>query len=86
MKQDVLYAELPLSVVNKGSYDLEAHISTAKHKKQSRIVIIPQRPANFLLNKIKKKTEEHIIAAEEASSFHAVKNHLLYRYMDCTLN
>jgi hypothetical protein len=47
-----------MSVANKGSYDLEAHISSAKqthtHRK-SRYGIIPQRPVNFLLNKIKKK-------------------------------
>jgi hypothetical protein len=40
------------SVANKGSYDLEAHINIAKHKKQIFSCQITQRPVNFLLNKI----------------------------------
>jgi hypothetical protein len=45
-----------MSVSNESSFDFESHITTAKHKNKSRVVIISQWLV--LLNKIKKETEE----------------------------
>jgi hypothetical protein len=46
-------------VANKDSYDLEAHINSAKqtntHAQKIQYVIIPQRSVNILLHKIEKQ-------------------------------
>jgi hypothetical protein len=66
-----------VSVADRSSYYLEVHISTAKHKKQIKNCIIPQRSVNFLLNKIQNRR------IEEATLLHAVK-YDLPTSMNCT--
>jgi hypothetical protein len=44
-----------LSVLNKGRYDLESHINTDTHINKPRVVIIPERLLNLLLNKIQEQ-------------------------------
>jgi glycyl-tRNA synthetase (class II) len=76
------YCKTFVSVANKGSYDLEAHINTAKHKKQNQSChSTPNISEPFI--KQHSKTEERVIATEAARSFHAVKHHLSHRPMEC---
>jgi glycyl-tRNA synthetase (class II) len=70
-------------VANKGSYDLEAHVNSAKHKKQIQSCRNTPKVSDFFI-KQNSKTEERVIATEGALSFRAVKHHLPYRSMDCT--
>lgn len=66
-----------VSLAERSGYDWEAHISTAKHKKQIDSCIITQRSVNFLLYKIQNER------TEEAVSLHAVK-YDLSTSMNCT--
>jgi hypothetical protein len=76
------------SVANKGSYDLEAHINSAKHthtNTKSRFVIISQRLVNFFI-KQNSKAEEWAVTTEGALSFDAVKHYIGGNYSsDCPL-
>jgi hypothetical protein len=71
-----------MSVANKGSYDLEAHINTVKHKKQIRGCHNTTKVSEFYI-KQNSETEEWVIATERTLSFLVIK-HNLYRSMDCT--
>jgi hypothetical protein len=62
---------------------LEAHVNSAKHKKQIQSCCNTPEVSEFFI-KQNSKTEEWVIATEGALSFHAVKHHLSYRFMDCT--
>jgi hypothetical protein len=64
-------------------FDLEAHVNSAKHKKQTQSCSNTPQVSEFFIKR-NSKTEERIIATEGALSFHAVKHHLSYISMDCT--
>jgi hypothetical protein len=65
-----------MSVANKGRCDLEAHISTAKHKKQIQSCIIAPAVGESFIEQ-NSKTEEWVTTTEGALSFHAVKISLI---------
>jgi glycyl-tRNA synthetase (class II) len=72
-----------MSVANKGSYDLEAHVNSAKHKEQIQSCHNTPKVSEFFI-KQNSKTEERVVATEGELSFLAVKHHLPCRSMDCT--
>ncbi|KAL4082856.1 hypothetical protein QTP88_029512 [Uroleucon formosanum] len=74
-----------VSVANKGSYDLKAHLDTTKHKSRiaSSAVSSSNNLSNFVINK---NTPEilKVSAVEGTLTFHTVVHHHSFRLMDCT--
>jgi hypothetical protein len=66
-----------VSVANKGSYDSEARINTAKHEKQIQNCYTIQKVGEFFI-KQNSKTEEQLTATEGSWLLHLVKHHLSY--------
>ncbi|KAF0706685.1 protein FAM200B-like, partial [Aphis craccivora] len=74
-----------VSVANKGSYDLKAHLDTTKHK--SRIASSAVSSSVILDNFVINKNTHDILkvsAVEGTLAFHTVVHHHSYRSMDCT--
>jgi hypothetical protein len=67
---DCITCKTSVSVINKGSYDLEAHLNTAKHKKQIQNCHNTRNVSNFFI-KHHSKTGKRVTATEGALSFHA---------------
>jgi hypothetical protein len=85
MKQCII-CRIFISVANKGSYGLEAHINSDKDAgthTQIQICYNTPKVSEFSINRIK-KTDERAIATEGALSLYAVKHHLSCRSMGCT--
>jgi hypothetical protein len=72
-----------MSVPNRGSYDWEAHINTARHKNQIESCHNTPKVSEFLI-KQNSKTEERVIAAVGELLCHNVKHYLTNRYIDRT--
>ncbi|KAL4101263.1 hypothetical protein QTP88_021283 [Uroleucon formosanum] len=74
-----------VSVANKGSYDLKAHLDTTKHKSRiaSSAVSSSNNLSNFVINK---NTPEilKVSAVEGTLAFHTVVHHHSFQSMDCT--
>lgn len=73
-----------VSVANKGSSDLRAHIETTKHKTAVRGETSPAKLTEYFVRP--GKAEHMVNAAEGTYAFHTVKHHHSYRSMDCTTN
>ena len=74
-----------VSVANKGSADLESHISTTKHKKAIRAGSggSSSKMADFFV-KPGSQCQDQVAAAEATMAFHSVKHHHSYNSNDCT--
>ncbi|XP_028158533.1 uncharacterized protein LOC114351490 [Ostrinia furnacalis] len=64
----------------KGAADIEKHINTEKHKKQSRLCASTSKLDNFVSMQGKDKNS----AVDATLAFHVVKHHQSYKSMDCT--
>lgn len=71
-----------VSVSNKGASDLEAHISSAKHKIAAKGESSSGKLTDYFVRA--GKTEDAVTAAEGVFAFHNTKHHNSYRSMDCT--
>lgn len=73
-----------VSVANKGSSNLRAHIETTKHKTAVRGETSSAKLTEYFVRP--GKAEHMVNAAEGTYAFHTVKHHHSYRSMDCTTN
>lgn len=71
-----------VSVANKGSVDLEAHIGTTKHQRAIRGENSSKVTDYFV--KTDTKCEDQLAAAEATMAFHTVRHHHSYKSNDCT--
>lgn len=70
-----------VSVTNKGSLDLEAHVGTSKHKQNVRGENSSSKISRFL---VQPGSSVEVRAAEGTLAFHCVKHHNSYKSTDCT--
>lgn len=70
-----------ISIAHKGGADIEKHLNTDKHKKQSRLCASTSKLDSFIKQPDHKKCST---AAEATLAFHVVKHHQSYKSMDCT--
>jgi hypothetical protein len=72
-----------VSVVNKGAPDLPAQVECEKHDEAVRGETGFGKRNSFPYC-IGSKSDEAVLTAEEACSFHAVKHHSVYKAAACT--
>ena len=72
-----------LSVVHKGTGDLNTHPQSEKHRKAVRGAVASTKMTNYFVT-VGSKCKDEITAAEGTFAFHAVKHHHSFLSMDCT--
>jgi hypothetical protein len=75
--------DLYLSVANKGSGDLERHLTSERHKQNIQKSSGCSSISNFFVPQFS-KLDDKVSAAEGTMAFHTVSHHLSYRSNDCT--
>lgn len=73
-----------VSVANKGSADLEAHMATTKHKKAIRSSGGSSSKVTDFFVKPGSQCQDQVAAAEATMAFHSVRHHHSYNSNDCT--
>jgi hypothetical protein len=72
-----------MSLVNKGALDLRVHVECKKHKKAVAGKISSTKVTSFFTAS-GSISDNTVLAAEGAYSFHTVKHHSGYERVDCT--
>jgi hypothetical protein len=76
-----------MSISNKGSSDVQAHINVPKLKKQIQACCKTPKVSEFFMkqnSRQKKKTEKQVTATEATLSLQITKFHFPKRSIDCT--
>ena len=73
-----------VSVTNKGSADLEAHIARTKHKKAIRVSGGSPSKVTDSFVKAGSQCQDQVAAAEATMAFYSVRHHHRYKSNDCT--
>jgi hypothetical protein len=72
-----------MSVANKGALDLQVHVECKKHKKAVAGEMSPAKVTSFCTAS-GSISDNTVLVAEGAYSFHNVKHHNGYERVDCT--
>ena len=72
-----------ISVVHKGTSDLNTHLQSEKHRKAVREAVASTKMTNYFVT-AGSKCENEITATEGTLAFHAVKHQNSFLSMDCT--